>query len=127
MAVLVLLPLVVSLVLAVLTAALRTPLLCRYAGVLTAATVLASGVALSAAVLDGATPTAGDLMRVDALSAFMLAVVGAVGLTATWGGLTPPGGRTDAWTYSTLVSLFLGAMSLAVVPCFRLWSRHPCA
>ncbi|MDA8435282.1 MAG: proton-conducting transporter membrane subunit [Actinomycetales bacterium] len=115
MAVLVLLPLVVSLVLAVLTAALRTPLLCRYAGVLTAATVLASGVALSAAVLDGATPTAGDLLRVDALSAFMLAVVGAVGLTATWGGLTPPGGRTDAWTYSTLVALFLGAMSLAVL------------
>ena len=115
MAVLVLLPLVVSLVLAVLTAALRTPLLLRYAGILTAATVLASGVALSAAVLDGATPTAGDLLRVDALSAFMLAVVGAVGLTATWGGLTPPGGPTDRWTYSTLVALFLGAMSLAVL------------
>jgi hydrogenase-4 component F len=115
MAVLVLLPLVVSLVLAVLTAALRTPLLRRYAGVVTAATVLASGVALSAAVLDGATPTAGELLRVDALSAFMLAVVGAVGLTATWGGLPPRDGATDAWSYSTLVALFLGAMSLAVL------------
>ena len=58
----------------------------------------------------------GGLLRVDALSAFMLMVVGAVGLTATWGGLPDAHRRPrPPATYPTLVALFLGAMSLAVL------------
>ncbi|HSN06278.1 MAG TPA: proton-conducting transporter membrane subunit, partial [Candidatus Angelobacter sp.] len=110
-----LLPLAVALALAALVATRRTSALRRWSGVATAATVLLAGVALSAAVLDGATPTAFGLLRVDALSAFMLAVVGAVGLTATWAGLPPRGHDVPAWTYTTLVVLFLGSMSLAVL------------
>ena len=53
-------------------------------------------------------------LRVDALSAYMLTVVGAVGLTALWGG---PAGRASppGRAYPTLVTLFIGAMSLAVL------------
>jgi hydrogenase-4 component F len=53
---------------------------------------------------------------VDALAAYLLVVVGAVALTATWGGwdrdraASPRGAR-----YSMLVCLFLAAMVLAVV------------
>ncbi len=115
MGVLLLLPLAACLVLAVLVATLRTDALRRYAAVAAAAMLLLTGVALSAAVLGGATPTAGGLLRVDALSAFMLVVVGAVGLTATWGGLPPRVGPAPASTYTALVVLFLGAMSLAVL------------
>ena len=115
MAALVLFPLVVCLALAVSTAYARTPILCRFSGLMAAATVAVSGIALSAAVLNGSTPTAGGLLRVDALSAFMLTVVGAVGLTATWGGLPTRKAPATTWTYSTLVTLFLGAMSLAVL------------
>ena len=115
MAALVLFPLAACIALAALTALLRSAPLCRFGGLLASAAVLVSGVGLSAAVLDGSTPTAGGLLRVDALSAFMLAVVGAVGLTATWGGLPARGEPARAWTYSTLVTLFLGAMSLAVL------------
>jgi len=115
MAVLVLFPLVVCLALAASTAYSRTPTLCRFSGLVAAATVTVSGIALSAAVLNGSTPTAGGLLRVDALSAFMLTVVGAVGLTATWGGLPTRKAPATSWTYSTLVTLFLGAMSLAVL------------
>ncbi len=115
MTILVLLPLAICLALAALTALLRTPALCRLAGVAAAAAVLVTGIALSTAVLNGATPTAGGLLRVDALSAFMLTVVGAVGLTATWGGLPSADARGQDWTYTTLVTLFLLAMSLAVL------------
>jgi hydrogenase-4 component F len=115
MGVLVLVPLTVCLALAALTAFLRTPALCRFSGLVASATVLGSGLVLSAVVLSGSTPTAGSLLRVDALSAFMLGVVGAVGLTATWGGLPVAGAPAHDWMYSTLVTLFLGAMSLAVL------------
>ena len=115
MAVLVLFPLVACLVLAASTAYWRTPTLCRFSGLMAAATVTVCGIALSAAVLNGSTPSAGGLLRVDALSAFMLVVVGAVGLTATWGGLPSRHAPATSWTYSTLVTLFLGAMSLAVL------------
>jgi len=115
MAALVLLPLVACLVLAALTASRRSPWLCRFGGLAAAATALGSGIALSAAVLDGPPLTAGGLLRVDALSAFMLAVVGAVGLTATWGGLPTADAPQQDWLFSTLVALFLGAMSLAVL------------
>jgi hydrogenase-4 component F len=115
MTILVLVPLAVCLLLATSTAVLRTPLLCRFSGLVAAAAVLAAGVGLSAAVLNGSAPSADGLLRVDALSAFMLTVVGAVGLTATWGGLPAADAPPHRWTYSTLVTLFLGAMSLAVL------------
>jgi hydrogenase-4 component F len=79
--------------------------------------VLAAGIGLLVAVdRTGAVLTAGGLLRVDALSAYLLAVVGAVALTASWGGASaaragsPRGGR-----YAALVCLFLSAMVLAVV------------
>ena len=115
MTVLVLFPLVACLALAVSTAYWRTPILCRFSGLIAAATVTVSGIALSGVVLNGSTLTAGGLLRVDALSAFMLTVVGAVGLTATWGGLPTRSAPATSWTYSALVTLFLGAMSLAVL------------
>jgi hydrogenase-4 component F len=112
----VLLPAAWCLVLAAVTAAARNQHVNRYAGIAAAVVVLGSGLVLVAQVLGGATPAAlGGLLRVDALSAFMLTVVGSVGLTATWGGLPVAGARPTDRAYTTLVTLFLGAMSLAVV------------
>ena len=115
MAALVLFPLLTCFALSVGSAIVRSAALQRFAGVAAATVVLASGVALVVAVLGGDTPTAiSGQLRVDALSAYMLTVVGAVGLTALWGGLADraaPPGRA----YPTLVTLFLGAMSLAVL------------
>jgi len=116
MSAVVVLPVSCCLVLALATALLRVAGLRRYAGVVAAAVVLISGIALVVVVLDGQAPTAvNGQLRVDALSAFMLTVVGAVGLTATWGGLESRPAPPPAGSYSTLVVLFLGAMSLAVV------------
>jgi len=112
----VVLPIVVCLALAAISALLPVPALSRYVGIMAAAVVLASGVVLVVAVLHGRTPTAAaGQLRVDALSAFMLTVVGSVGLTATWGGLEPRKSTAAAGSYQTLVALFLGAMSLAVL------------
>jgi hydrogenase-4 component F len=108
------LPIAACLALGVATSTLRRHALRRYAGVLAAGVILVCGLVLVAAVLGGQTPTAlGGQLRVDALSAFMLTVVGSVGLTATWGGLDrqPEPGRL----YPVLIVLFLGAMSLAVL------------
>jgi hydrogenase-4 component F len=116
MGLLVVLPVVSALVLALLTALVPNDFLRRFGGVLTAAVVLGSGLGLVVVVLEGSTPTAlGGLLRVDALSAFMLSVVGSVGLTATWGGLSARTAASPGRVYPTLVSLFLGAMSLAVL------------
>jgi hydrogenase-4 component F len=116
MGLLVLLPVIVCPTLAVLTSLLRRSALSRLAGLLAAVSVLVSGVALVAVVLNGSTPTAlGGVLRVDALSAFMLTVVGSVGLTATWGGLTARATQRPDWSYAALVALFLAAMSLAVL------------
>jgi hydrogenase-4 component F len=59
---------------------------------------------------------ADGLLRADALSAWLLTTIGAVAVTALWGGLptraeapAPDGG------YTALVCLFLSAMSLAVL------------
>ncbi|MHB1172851.1 MAG: proton-conducting transporter transmembrane domain-containing protein [Lacisediminihabitans sp.] len=90
----------------------------RLAGVIVSIIVLLSGVALVIAVMQGQVPTsAGGALRADALSAYMLTVVGAVGLVSNWGGLK---GRSaeeekDSGPYAALISLFLGAMSLAVL------------
>ncbi len=64
-------------------------------------------------------PLTGGLLRADALSAFMLVVIGAVALLAT--AATPAhlraegvGGRTALW-HGVLVDLFLAAMAAAVL------------
>jgi len=114
MGILVLLPVAACAALALATTILRHRVLSRYAVVAASLVVLGSGVALVGAVLDGQTPTTLDgVLRVDALSAFMLTVVGSVGLTAAWGALDPLRPRDHA--YSALALLFLGAMSLAVL------------
>jgi hydrogenase-4 component F len=117
MSLLLIVPLAACLLLGVGVVALRRTWLNRYAGVLASAVVLASGLAITAVVLGGATPTALDgLLRADALTAFMLSAVGAVGLTATWGGLAAPGStKAGAYAYPALIVAFLLAMSLAVL------------
>ncbi len=114
MGALVLLPVATCLVLALGTVILRNRFLSRYAMVAATTVVLGSGLALIGLVLDGETPTALDgLLRVDALTAFMLTVVGSVGLTAAWGALDPL--RPRDHLYSVLALSFVGAMSLAVL------------
>ncbi len=114
MALLVLLPVLACPLLALATAILRRRILSRYAVVAAAVVVLGAGLALVGRTLDGDVPTALDgLLRVDALSAFMLTVIGSVGLTAAWGALDPL--RPRDHLYSVLALLFLGAMSLAVL------------
>src|SRR5829696_8518038 len=82
------LPIACCLTLAVGTLVLPLRWLRRYAEIVASEVVLVSGFALVAAVLAERTPTAlNGQLRADALSAFMLIVVGSVGLTATWGGL----------------------------------------
>ena len=111
-------PLAIPAVLAVLSLCVDSAHLRRYAPVASSAAVLISGLLLISAVLsDNAATSVGDLLRADALSAYMLAVVGAVGLISTWGGissLAASRGRT-AGSYGALLSLFLAAMSLAVL------------
>lgn len=89
-----------------------------------AATVLADAIVLAARVADASPHEAvGGQLRVDALSAFMLIVIGAVGLLAT--AATPAflrgeilAGRASSRTagrHNVLVQLFLAAMALAVL------------
>jgi len=109
-------PLVTALLLAVLVASSHGRVLRRYAGLLAASVVLSCGLALAVVVLDDRTVTAlGGQLRGDALSAFMLIVVGSVGLTSTWGGLDRDPAVDPGRQYAVLVVLFLGAMSLAVL------------
>ena len=89
---------------------------CRYAAVGAAALVLAAGLALDVAVAEGGTVTGlGGQLRADALSAYMLTVVGAVALTASWGGMARRSQPPPSPRYSGLVVLFLAAMSLGVL------------
>ncbi|TFD70974.1 proton-conducting transporter membrane subunit [Cryobacterium fucosi] len=111
-------PLAVPVTLAVLslTGGARPP--GRLGPVASSAAVLLSGLLLVGAVLAGDIPSlGGGLLRADALSAYMLTVVGAVGLVSTWGGLghaaAAPG--RFAGSYDALISVFLAAMSLAVL------------
>lgn len=115
-----LLPPLAALLIGAGAASPASALFTRLSGVLTSAVLLAGGLAL----LEhrGPTPTlGGDLLRADPLSALMLAIVGAVGLTATWAGVAPrpgPDERRPATRaerrYAALVALFLGAMAIAV-------------
>jgi hydrogenase-4 component F len=111
------LPLATCLLLAIATAMLHMPLLNRFAGVAAASIVLASGAAMLISIISNEPLTAmGGALRADALSAFMLTVVGSVGLNSTWGGLVSRQSSTGgSWVYPTLVVLFLATMSLAVL------------
>jgi hydrogenase-4 component F len=85
--------------------------------VLAAGILLADGLALIVTVqASGPVLTGGDALRVDALSAWMLTVVGAVAVIALWGGIPRRVGTAGAsGTFAALLCLFLAAMSLAVV------------
>lgn len=88
-----------------------------------AAAVLAAGVLSATRTVDGAALAVGNWLRIDALSAVMLIVIGAVGVVATWAGLRHldadlTAGRTGARAarrYGALVPLFLAAMVVAVL------------
>ncbi|TFD23786.1 proton-conducting transporter membrane subunit [Cryobacterium sp. TMS1-13-1] len=118
MSVILWMPLVGPLVFAGLSLLLRGSSHRRFVGVAASSAVLVSGLFLIGAVLGGDVPSAGGgMLRADALSAYMLSVVGAVGLVSTWGGLSSAASsRTrDAAGYEALIALFLAAMSLAVL------------
>jgi hydrogenase-4 component F len=91
---------------------------------LAAAGVAAAGVALAVRVLDGGpVSTLDGLVRVDALTAFMIIVIGLVALIATAYGIPYVGaelahGATDAAgarAYGVLVQVFVAAMLTAVL------------
>ena len=89
----------------------------RAADLAVAVVVLGAGLGLLAAVhVDGPVVAASGALRADALTAWLLVTIGAVAVTALWGGLprrarqSEPDGR-----YTALICLFLAAMSLAVL------------
>ena len=95
----------------------RTDSWTRGADLAVAAVALWAGTALLATVhATGPVSTAGGVLRADALSAWLLTTIGAVAVTALWGGLTTKVARTAPdGRYTALICLFLGAMSLAVL------------
>jgi len=111
-------PLLAALLLAVASASVTRAAVSRYSGIAVSVVVLLCGTGL---LLEGpqVTTVADGLLRADSLSAFMFTVIGAVGLTSTWGGLAPAGSGASATAaerrYATLICVFLGAMSLAVL------------
>lgn len=110
-------PMIIPIILAALSLTSGSSLIRRLSPVASSVTVLLSGILLVSAVLQNHVPTgAGGLLRADALSAYMLTVVGAVGLVSTWGGLGSTIGHGKyVGSYDALVSVFLAAMSLAVL------------
>ena len=119
MAALLLVPFVAAVLLGAATMLVPSRALVRMSGVAMSVFALATGTGLLAASGE-VHELGGGLLRCDALSAFMLAMIGAVGLTATWGGLVrdegPPAAPSrDERRYAALVCVFLGAMSLAVL------------
>lgn len=90
----------------------------RLAPVAASTVILVCGILLIVATADHRIPTvAGGILRADALSAYMLTVVGAVGLVSTWGGLraVPAEPSRTIGSYESLLCVFLAAMSLAVL------------
>jgi hydrogenase-4 component F len=111
-------PLALPLILAALSLLRKFSTVTRFFPIAVSGIVLGGGVFLIFATATGQAQTAlGGVIRADALSAYMLAVVGAVGLVATWGGLgaVPTGHGTLAGSYDSLLCVFLAAMSLAVL------------
>jgi hydrogenase-4 component F len=90
--------------------------------VLSAATVLACGVALAVWIGSAQPVVLGGLLRADGLSVTMVIVIGVVGTLATWASIgyidtELEHGHTDAdgaRLYGVLTPLFLAAMALAV-------------
>lgn len=110
-------PLALPLILAAVSLPPRLTRFTRLAPIAASSIVLASGIFLIAGTTNQAVSAAGGVLRADALSAYMLAVVGAVGLVSTWGGLgaVPTGGNNHTGAYDSLLCVFLAAMSLAVL------------
>ncbi len=110
-------PLVAPTLLALACLALRTSRITGLAPMAASVIALGSGTALIV-VTSSHSSVSGvfGLLRADALSAYLLAVIGAVGLTATWGSLDlrPSDPRRES-TLNTLLCAFLTAMSLAVL------------
>lgn len=117
-------PLAAPVLAGVLARARRRP--SRTAGWVTVAAavvILASGVWAATLTVGGDDLTAGSVLRIDALSAVMLVVIGAVGVIATWASITfvdteLASGEVDGADlrrYATLVPAFLAAMVLAVL------------
>lgn len=118
-------PVAVPLATAGVHAAFRRRALCAWTGLLSPCAVLAAGVVLARAVLSGGAPPTAfrGVLRADALSVWILLVVGAVAALA--GAAAPAylageraAGRADAATarrYQVLVHAFLGAMCAAVL------------
>ncbi|KWW97724.1 hydrogenase [Carbonactinospora thermoautotrophica] len=94
-----------------------------WAGVTAPALLLTAAVGTAAVTTSGRALTAGGLLRADALTAFMLLVIGAVAVVATWAGVHHVGeelaaGRTTAAAarrYGVLVQAFVATMALAVL------------
>ncbi len=117
MATLLIAPLATCILLVLATVAFHRDWLNRFAGIIASSAVLASGAASAVVVLgDGELTAMNGLLRADALTAFMLVLIGAVGLNATWGSLAArDASEGRATTYPALVVAFLFAMSLAVL------------
>ncbi|HVA10164.1 MAG TPA: proton-conducting transporter membrane subunit [Acidimicrobiales bacterium] len=93
-------------------------------GLAAIAAVLGCGVALAVRVVHGPPITVfGGVLRVDALSAFMVLVIGVIGVLATWQSVhyldaemaAGRCSRRHASLYAVLIQLFLAAMLLAVL------------
>jgi hydrogenase-4 component F len=94
-----------------------------WSAVVAAGVILACGILTATRTEDRRALAVGGLLRADALSAFMLVVIGSVALIATWAGVgylddELAAGHTNlrrAGLYGVLVPLFLAAMVLAVL------------
>jgi len=117
MAALIWIPLILPLSLALVSSLRQRSSWTLWLPVSAAGVLLGVGVGLILAVgSDGPLTTGAGLLRVDALSAWMLTVVGAVAVVALWGGIPHRTGRSrNIGTFATLLCLFLAAMTLAVV------------
>lgn len=117
-------PLAAPLLAGVFAAARRGP--SRTVGWVTVAAavaILAGGVVAAVLTVDGDSLRAFSVLRVDALSAVMLIVIGSVAVIATWASVSFVAGEvasgeiagSDLRRYGTLVPAFLAAMVLAVL------------
>jgi formate hydrogenlyase subunit 3/multisubunit Na+/H+ antiporter MnhD subunit len=89
----------------------------RVADLAVAVVALGAGLgALAAVHAEGPIVAANGALRVDSLSAWLLVTIGAVAVTALWGGLPTRATHADPdGRYTALICLFLAAMSLAVL------------
>lgn len=116
MAVLIWIPLLLPVALAGLSFVLRRRWWTLWLPVLASGVLLGAGVVL--VVFVGShepLTTAGGLLRVDSLSAWMLTVVGVVAGVSLWGGMPKRSHENPRiGSFATLLCLFLAAMTLAV-------------